>query len=295
MEEVKEKQKTEKKRKKLFVPKPRFVFPKNTDEQIIKVKKKSGIKLDENYYNRLKRWTFNVGQFFFKMIYSLIAYPLVYLRYHMRVHGRKNLKEQKRQLKKGGFLTVSNHVFFWDFVALCASMKMGVPTVPAWGKLVDSKFTNLFSFAGVVPIPEDRSVFRKFYDFIGDVFKENKWVHIYPETGLWYYYVPIRPFKRGAAYFAYSYNKPVVPVGYSFRERKGLAKFFNRKDPFVDVHIGEPIYPDNTLPKKESIDLLNKQCRESIMKMVGISSEEENEKIIKEYYTYEDGHFYTTL
>ena len=98
----KEKEKT----KKVFVPKPRFVFPKNTDEQIIEVKKRSKNTLDENYYKRLKRWTFNVGQFFFKLVYSLIAYPLVYLRYHMRVHGRKNLKKYKRALKKDGFLTV---------------------------------------------------------------------------------------------------------------------------------------------------------------------------------------------
>ena len=135
-------------------------------------------------------------------------------------------------------------------------------------------------------------------DFKGNIFKhnkQNKWMHIYPETGLWYYYVPIRPFKRGAAYFAYQYNKPIVPIGYSFRERKGISKLFFKRSPFVTAHIGEPMYPDKTLPKKQAIDELNEKIRTKIMNMVGIESEEENQKLMKECYKYENGHFYTKL
>ena len=128
-----------------------------------------------------------------------------------------------------------------------------------------------------------------------DIFKQNKWVHIYPETGLWYYYVPIRPFKKGAATFAVHYNKPIIPIGYSFRERKGLSKYIMKKTPYVTVHLGEPIYPDQTLDKHTATEKLNTQVRTKIMEMVGIHSEEENEEIMKRYYQYEDGHYYTTL
>lgn len=213
----------------------------------------------------------------------------------MKVVGKKQLRPYKKELKKKGFITVSNHVFLWDYVALCAAMKMGLPNVPAWGKIVYSKFGRWFSLAGVVPIPEDRAALRKFYGFLHDVFKQNKWVHIYPETGLWYYYVPIRPFKRGAAYFAYMYNKPIVPVGYSFRKRTGISRLFNKKDPFVTVHVGTPIYADYSLEKNQAIDKLNNDIRTAIMKMVGIESEEENERIMRENYQYEDGHYYTEL
>ena len=259
------------------------------------VNQKRKVVLDEKYYKSLKRITFKVAQFFFRVIFVLIAHPLVRLRYNLKVEGRKELKKHMKELKKTGFITVSNHVFLWDYVALCASMRMGLPSVPAWGKIVTSKFGQVFSLAGVIPIPEDRVAFRKFYGFVEDVFKENKWVHIYPETGLWYYYVPIRPFKRGAALFAYNYNKPIVPVGYSYRERTGFSRHFNKKDPYITTHIGEPIYPDLTLSKRDAVEKLNNEVRMKIIEMVGIETEERNEEIMQEYYKYEDGHFYTKL
>ncbi|MBR5900057.1 MAG: 1-acyl-sn-glycerol-3-phosphate acyltransferase [Clostridia bacterium] len=279
----------------MFIPKIKYIYPKQTDEQIIKVEKKRDVVLDNKYYRSLKKTTFKIGQFFFKILFVFIAHPLVRIRYHLKVKGRKEFKKHRKTLRKNGFITVSNHVFMWDYVALCASMRMGLPNVPAWGKIVTSKFGKIFSLAGVIPIPEERSAFMKFMRFVEDVFKENKWVHIYPETGLWYYYVPIRPFKRGAAVFAYKYNKPIVPVGYSYRERKGLSKLIFKTAPFVTTHIGEPIYPDMTLNKREAVEKLNNEVRNKIIEMVGIGTEENNQRIMEEYYKYEDGHFYTTI
>jgi|GEM_PF-842693 len=282
----------------VFIPRIPFVFPKNTDEQIIEVKKKRKIKLDKKYYNSLTGFLFKIGQFFFKIIFYLIAFPLCRIRYHLKVEGRKNLKPYMKRLKKEGFITVSNHVFLWDYVALCASMRMGVPNVPAWGKIIYSKFGGLFSMAGVVPIPEDKTTFRKFYNFIDDILKHNKrnkWMHIYPETGLWYYYVPIRPFKKGAATFAYQYDRPIVPIGYSFRERTGLSRLWHKKHPYVTVHICPPIWPDKTKEKRVAVEELTNQARMAIMHAVGIKDEEENQRIMDEHYKYEDGHYYTNL
>ena len=285
----------ENKKEKVYIPKIKFIYPKQTDSQLIKVNEKRKIKLDEKYYNRLKRATFKIGQFFFYILFVLVAHPLVYMRYHLKIKGKNNLKPYKKQFKKNGFITVSNHVFLWDYVTICTAMKMGFPNVPSWGKVLYSKFGGIFSLAGAVPIAEDTAAFRKFYNFFDGVFKENKWVHIYPETGMWSYYVPIRPFKRGAAVFSYQYDKPIVPIGLSFRERKGIAKWFNKKDPYVTVNICEPIWPDKTLPKREAAEKLTAEIREAIMHAVGIESEEENERLMKEYYQYEDGYFYTNL
>jgi len=279
----------------MYIPKIEYVYPTKTDEQIIKVNKKRKVVLNGRYYEGLKKATFKIGQLFFRIIFNLIAVPAVKIRYNLKVEGKKQLKSYKKKLKKSGFITVSNHVFLWDYLALCASVKMGFPNVPAWGKIIYSRFGKIFSWAGVVPIPEERGVFKNFYNFIDGVFKENKWVHIYPETGLWYYYVPIRPFKRGAAYFAYQYDKPIIPVGYSFRERTGIFKCFCGKDPLVTAHIGTPIYPDKSINKRESVEKLNNQIRNKILEMVGIKDEQTNDKLMQEKYIYEDGHFYTTI
>ena len=279
----------------MYIPKVKYIYPEKTDDQLISVEKKRKVNFTEKYYKKLKSGLFKIGRFFFKIIFVIIAHPLVRIRYHLKVEGYKEFKKRKKSLKKEGFITVSNHVFLWDYVVLCAAVRMGMPNVPAWGEITYSKFGNVFSQAGVVPIPQDILSFKNFYNCICDLFKNNKWIHIYPETGLWYYYVPIRPFKRGAAYFAYQYNKPIVPIGYSFRERKGISKLFFKRSPFVTAHIGEPMYPDKTLPKKQAIDELNEKIRTKIMNMVGIESEEENQKLMKECYQYENGHFYTKL
>ena len=291
------KKKTQPQEQQIYIPKVEYVFPKKTDEQIIEVDQQRKIELDNKYYDRLSKKIFKFGQFFYNILFSLTAFPIARLRYHLKVEGRKELKPYMKQLKKEGFITVSNHVFLWDYVVLCAAMRMGVPKVPAWNKVIYSRFGGIFTMAGVVPIPTDRSTFRKFYTFIGNVFKHgkrNKWLHIYPETGLWYYYVPIRPFKKGAATFAYQYNKPIVPVGYSFRERKGISRLWDKKHPFVTVHISPPIWPDKTKPKTEAVEELNEKVRLAVMHSVGIKDEEENQRLMKEY-TYEDGHYYTTI
>ena len=279
----------------MYIPKTEFIFPKKTDDQIFKVRYKRKIHLNSQYYERLKRFCFKFVRFFFRILFILIALPLVKTRYHIKVEGREELKKYKKALKKGGFITVSNHVFLWDFVALCAAMKMGFPTVPMLNELIYSKYGGIFTMAGAVAIPKDNGAFRSFYEFMSDTFKQNKWVHVYPEKGIWYYYAPIRPFFRGAAYFAYTYNKPIVPVGYSYRERHGIAKWLNKKDPYITVHIGEPIYPDLTLNKRDAVNKLNKEVRSKIINMVGFASEEENDRVAKENYRYENGHYYTTF
>ncbi len=279
----------------MYIPKVNYIYPENTDEQLIKVEHKRKVTLNEKYYKHLKSFLFKIGHFFFRILFTLIAIPVVKIRYHLKVEGKQNIKKLKKHLRKHGFITVSNHVFFWDYLALCATMNMGLPNVPAWEKLAFSKFGEVFSQAGVIPIPQDVKSFKKFYAFIDDIFKENKWIHIYPETGLWYYYVPIRPFKRGACYFAYKYDKPIIPVAFSFRERTGISKHIFKKDPFVTSHIGEPIYPDKSLPSKIAIDKMTEEVRTAIMRMVGIESEEENQRLMKECYKYEKGHYYTNL
>ena len=279
----------------MYIPKTEFIFPEKTDDQIFKVRYKRKVKINRQYYNRLKTFVFKFVQFFFRILYVLIAFPLVKIRYHLKVEGKKQLKKYKKTLKKDGFITVSNHVFLWDFVALCETMKMGFPKVPMLNELIYSKYGGIFTLAGAVVIPKDRNAFRGFYGFMDETFKQNKWVHIYPEKGIWYYYAPIRPFFRGAAYFACTYNKPIVPIAYSYRERKGIAKIFNDKDPYITVHIGEPVYPDMSLPKREAETKLNKEIRNKMIKMAGFSSEEENDRVAKQNYRYENGHYYTVF
>ena len=75
--------------------------------------------------------------------------------------------------------------------------------------------------------------------------------------------------------FAIKHNKPVIPLAISFRPRKGIFKIFS-KNPFADVHIGEPMLPDTSLIKKEATDKLHKEAYHIIQTMAGIKETDPN-------------------
>ncbi|MBR4852697.1 MAG: hypothetical protein IKV01_03745, partial [Clostridia bacterium] len=51
---------------------------------------------------------------------------------------------------------------------------------------------------------------------------------------------------------------------------KGIGRLFS-KNPCADLHIGEPLFPDQSLPPKEATDLLHKQAYHVMQVMNGIN------------------------
>ena len=70
--------------------------------------------------------------------------------------------------------------------------------------------------------------------------------------------------------FAVKHNKPVIPITLSFRKRTGLWKLLGKK-PLVNVHIGNPLFPDTTLPFIDAIDKLHKESYHIMQVMNGIN------------------------
>ena len=64
-------------------------------------------------------------------------------------------------------------------------------------------------------------------------------------------------------------NKPVIPYAFTFRERKGIFRIFS-KNPFVDLHVGEPILPDTTLPQNEAVEKMHKEAYRVMQELAGI-------------------------
>jgi 1-acyl-sn-glycerol-3-phosphate acyltransferase len=113
----------------------------------------------------------------------------------------------------------------------------------------------------------------KFKNAIDTVLDEGKWLHVFPEGSMWFYYPDIRPLKPAVFKFAVEHNKPVVPFVFTYRKRTGLWKLFG-KNPLVNLHVGEPILPDLTLDKKEAIDKLHKEAYHIMQVMAGINPDD---------------------
>ena len=109
----------------------------------------------------------------------------------------------------------------------------------------------------------------KFNKAIGEVLESKKWLHFFPEGSLWFYYPDVRPFKKAVFKYAVRYNKPIIPIAFTFRPRKGISRLFS-KTPLVTLEIGEPIFPDKTLKPLEAIDAMHKEAYYVLQGMCGI-------------------------
>ena len=91
---------------------------------------------------------------------------------------------------------------------------------------------------------------------------------------MWEYYAPIRPFKRGATFFACAYNKPILPLAYSYRKPGWIRRKIFHQIACFTLNIGEPIYPNETLSIKEREVELNSRCHDAMCLLAGINPKE---------------------
>ena len=90
---------------------------------------------------------------------------------------------------------------------------------------------------------------------------------------MWEYYAPIRPFKRGAAHIACDSGKPILPLGFSYREPGWIRKTIFHQIATFMLRIGEPVYPDSTLNQKEREKDLTERCHDEVCRLAGIEPE----------------------
>ena len=128
------------------------------------------------------------------------------------------------------------------------------------------------SLVGGVPIPEDSIKGTKVYiESLEKLLKLGRAVHVYSEGSMWEGYMPIRPFKRGAAFFACKFDKPILPLSFSYRKPGFIrSKIFRQYGTFT-LSIGTPLYKNPELSGKAQVDDLNKRCHEEVCKLAGIN------------------------
>ena len=78
---------------------------------------------------------------------------------------------------------------------------------------------------------------------------------IYPEAHIWPYYNGIRPFPDTAFAYPVREQVPAVGVVVVYRQRK-LLRFL---PPCITVVVGEPVYPDASLPPRSARRALHQE------------------------------------
>lgn len=246
-----------------------YEYPERSDQHMIKVKHLRDVVLDENYPYLQKGFKWWLQRASAVVLYNCVLTWLVRITHGLRVHGRENLKKHKEALKDGA-ITVCNHVFEWDTICISIALRNRKFYFPAWAGNLEGPNGPLIRMAGGIPIPESIKTMKVFKAAMEEVFATKTWVHYFPEAAMWYFYPDIRPFKKSAFQQAVKYNRPIVPMVYSFRPRKGITKWFTDK-PCADIHIGEPLFPDPNLTPMAAAKKLLEDSHHIMQVMAGIT------------------------
>ena len=245
-------------------------YPEKSDEHMITVKHLRDTHFDENYQYLPRGFWHKLSRGVLRVALYVFGFAVGTIRYGLKIHGRENLKKHKEELKNGA-ITVANHVLMWDYLCILKAIRPHLQYHPGWKTNFEGSNAFWIRWVGGIPIPTgNRRAMAKFQQAIGDVLKEGNWLHFFPEGSMWFYYPDIRPLKKGVFKYAVRFDKPVIPLTFTFRPRTGIYKLFG-KNPLVDLHVGEPLFPDKSLPTAEATDKLHAETYHVMQVMCGIN------------------------
>lgn len=255
-----------------FDPKTnKFPYTELTDKHYLHVKKNNGLVFDENYPYIDNSKSFRFVDFWVRVLLRVMIFLMVRIRLGLRIKGKQNLKTHKEEINKG-VISICNHVHMWDYLGILCAIKPRKPKILAWANNIRGENGALIRHVGGIPVPDDNMKGTiAYFDAIRKLLNKGGWLHLYPEGSMWEYYAPIRPFKRGATFFACAYNKPIIPLAYSYRKPGWIRRNIFHQIACFTLNIGEPIYPNETLSIKEREVELNERCHDAMCLLAGIN------------------------
>ncbi|GHT71103.1 hypothetical protein FACS1894110_23660 [Spirochaetia bacterium] len=252
-----------------YVPQMGIKYPEKPDEHMNVGPKVVDINFDTNYPYLDESPGFKLWSGFIYFVIWTLVFMVCPIRYALRIEGRSILKKNKA-LFKNGAMTVSNHMLRWDFLSVLQAVRYRRLWFPTVKELVLGSDRGVTRAVGGIPVPSDIHAIRSFTNAFDELHRRKKWFHAFPEASSWFFYQPIRPFKKGMFTMAYKYNIPVIPIALSYRPPTGIYRFFKKGSPLITLRIGEPILPDQSMPRKEAVNLLRQQCHKKIVELAGI-------------------------
>ncbi len=247
-----------------------YPYPEETNQHYLEIRKDRGLVFNASYPYIDKSGFFRFKQGVVRILLNVIVFPMTKIRLGLKVEGRENLKKHKDVLDNG-VISVCNHVHLWDYLAIMRTIRPYRSNVLVWAKNINGEKGESVRLVGGIPIPEDSIAGQKAYlKALSELLSGHGWLHIYAEGSMWEYYAPIRPFKRGTALLAVSNDKPIIPLGFSYREPGWMRKHVFHQIALFTLHVGEPIFPDKTLKPKDCETDLTIRAHRAVCALVGI-------------------------
>lgn len=168
--------------------------------------------------------------------------------------------ENMRELSSGAVITCNHFNPFDTFAMHEAFLRSGVKDKILYRVIREGNYTSFGGFYGflmrnfyTLPLSSNRHTMNKFSAAVDKLLRDGHFVLIYPEQSLWWNYRKPKPLKSGAYSIAYKSEVPILPC---FITMKDSDKMGDDGYPVQEytINIGDPIYPDLSLSRKECID-----------------------------------------
>jgi 1-acyl-sn-glycerol-3-phosphate acyltransferase len=262
-----------------YIPKLNYVYPSKLDQHMMEMKYIHELTLDENYPFLDKSFGFRLIRGLEYLGIFIIVFPILILRFGLKIEGRDIIRKHRKLLKNGA-MSISNHIHRWDMLFIILTIRYRKLYFPVWKENLKTPDRGFVRYTGGIPIPESISLMKCFNRAFDEIHAMKTWIHAYPETAMFDFFQPIRPFKKGVFTMAYRYNLPVIPIAFSYRKPRfpfTLVNLFrsiigNQKLPMVTVRVGEPLLFDPNLGRKEAVQKMRKDCHEAVVRLAGISN-----------------------
>ena len=157
----------------------------------------------------------------------------------------------------GGVILTANHFSPMDSFIMHRAFDLSKRKGKLYRIIKEGNYTSFPGFYGflmrncnTMPLSSNPATMRKLLRGVDTALKNGDCVLIYPEQSMWYNYRKPKPLKVGAFDLAVRSNAPVVPTFITMQDSDIKDKNGEHVLEYT-VHIGKPIYPDESLPKRE--------------------------------------------
>ncbi len=157
----------------------------------------------------------------------------------------------------GGAMLTANHFSPLDSFIMHRAFDASKRKGKLYRIIKEGNYTSFPGFYGflmrncnTLPLSSNSATMRKLLRAVDTALKAGDCVLIYPEQSMWYNYRKPKPLKPGAFELAVRSGVPVVPAFITMADSDVIGP---DGEPVQEhtVHIGAPIFPDESLPKKE--------------------------------------------
>ena len=172
--------------------------------------------------------------------------------------------ENFRALESGAVITCNHFNAFDSFAIQMAYDEAKQPKRRFYRVIREGNYTSFPGFYGMLmrncntlPLSSNFKTMKKFMVAVDQLLSEGHFILVYPEQSMWWNYRKPKPLKAGAFQFASRNNVPVLPCFITMKDTDIMGEdgFFVQE---YTVHIGAPIYPDETLGRRERVEKMMK-------------------------------------